>query len=254
VSPLASGGVSGNDRQDSRVGPKTLIVASLASVTSALVVSHIWGPGTLVGAAVTPVIVTLVSELLQRPSKAITTVRPVRSRPARRFDPVAEGRRGLDEGDLDAAWAVATGEETARSEHRARTRRPPRAAVRAALVTGLVAFVIGGLLLTGSELVFGGSADSRGRTTFFGGASGPAKTKTTPDTTTSTDKTTTSDTTTTGATTTDTTTTAPTTTEPAPTTTTTTTTTVPPPVTTTAPATPPTTTTTDTGGTPPPSP
>jgi hypothetical protein len=243
--------VSGNDRQDSRVGPKTLIVASLASVTSALVVSHIWGPGTLVGAAVTPVIVTLVSEALQRPARVITTVRPVRSRA--RFDPVAEGRRGLDEGDLDAAWAVATGEEPARSVHRARTRRPPRAAVRAALITGLVAFVIAGIVLTGSEIVFGGSAVSSGhrRTTFFGGASAPAKTKTTPDTKTSTDKTTTTDTTTTDTTTTDTTTTdtttttAPTTTEPAPTATT-----APPPVTTTAP--PP--TTPDTSSTPPPSP
>jgi hypothetical protein len=246
--------VSGNDRHDSRVGPKTLIVASLASVTSALVVSHVWGPGTLVGAAVTPVIVTLVSELLQRPAKVITTVRPVRSRAARPFDPVAEGRRGLDEGDLDAAWAVATGEEPARSVHRARTRRPPRAAVRAAIVTGLVAFAIGGLLLTGSELVFGGSAVSSGRTTYFGGATAPAKTTTTPDTKTSTDKATTTDTTTTttGATTTGTTTTTPTTTQPAPTTTT-----APPPVTTTAPApqaTPPTTTTPDPGTTTAPAP
>jgi hypothetical protein len=246
--------VSGNDRQDSRVGPKTLIVASLASVTSALVVSHVWGPGTLFGAAVTPVIVTLVSELLQRPAKVITTVRPVRSRAARRFDPVAEGRRGLDEGDLDPAWAVATGDEPARSVHRARTRRPPRAAVRAALVTGLVAFAIGGLVLTGSELVFGGSAVSSGRTTYFGGASGPAKARTTPDTKTPTGKTTTTDTTTTDTTTT----TAPTATTDTTTTTTTTapttTTTAPPPVTTTAPAPQTTPTTPDTSSTPPPSP
>jgi hypothetical protein len=252
VSALPSGGVSGNDRKDSGVGPKTLIVASLASVTSALVVSHIWGPGTLVGAAVTPIIVTLVSEVLQRPRRVITTVRP---RASRRFDPVAEGRRGLDEGDLDAAWAVAAGEEPARSVHRARTRRVPRAAVRAALVTGLVAFVIAGLVLTGSELVFGGSAVSGAdrRTTFFGGAGTPAKTKTTPDTKTTTG-TTTTDTTTTGTTTTTDTTTTPTTTEPAPTTTTT----APPPVTTTAPAPeatpPPATTTPDPGATPPPSP
>jgi hypothetical protein len=245
--------VSGNDRQDSRVGPKTLIVASLASVSSALVVSHIWGPGTLVGAAVTPVIVTLVSEALQRPAKVITTVRPVRSRAARRFDPVAEGRRGLDEGDLDAAWAVATGEEPARSVHRVRTRRIPRAAVRAALLTGLVGFAIGAFVLTGSELVFGGSAVSGGhrRTTFFGGAGAPATTKTTPDTKTTTDPATTH--TTTGTTTTDPTTTGTPTTQTAPTTATT----APPPVTTTAPApqaTPPPATTTDPGGTTTPSP
>ncbi|MCW3045728.1 MAG: Fe-S oxidoreductase [Solirubrobacterales bacterium] len=250
--------MSGNDRKDSRVGPKTLIVASLASITSALVVSHIWGPGTLIGAGVTPVIVTLVSELLQRPAKVITTVRPVRSRASRRFDPVAEGRRGLDEGDLDAAWAVAAGEEPARSVHQARSRRLPRAAVRAAIVTGLVAFAIAGLMLTGTELVFGGSAASSDRTTLFGGATGPAKAKTTPDTKTSTDKTTTSDTTTTttttGTTTSGTTTTAPTTTQTTPTTTTT----APPPVTTTAPPpqapTPTATTPTGTGATPTPPP
>ena len=191
--------MSNGTKKDTRIAPKTLIIASLSSVTAALVVSHVWGAGTLIGAGVTPVIVTLVSEALKRPAQAIPTVRP---RSARRFDPVAEGRRGLEEGDLDAAWAVGSGVEPARTLHRAATRRAPRRRVVIALATGLVGFAIAAFVLTGSELVFGHSAVSSGsrRTTLFGGSDHKSKAKqtekqqqttTTPTTTTTTPTTTT---------------------------------------------------------------
>ena len=217
--------VPASDSQQAKPGlsASTLLIASASSAVAAIVVSKLWGGGTLIGAATTPVIVALVSEALRRPARAIDTVRTVR---AARFDPVAEGRRGLAEGDLDRARRppvpAAAQAEAERRVHRASGPRLklPRPRVIAAVATGLVAFVVAGVVLTGSELVFGKSSltSSGRRTTYFGGA--PAKTS-------AKDKTKTTDTTTT--------TTTPTTSSTAPATTTT----APPAASTTSPATPP---------------
>src|SRR4051794_32251750 len=159
-SSSASGGIS--------VG--NLAIASASSVIAAVVVSHIWGAGTLFAAALTPVIVTLTSEALRRPQKVIKTV--VETRTTSRFDPVAEGRRGVAEGDVpDGAVPPGTraGERTV---HRVDKRVAPvkRPIVAVALATGLVAFVIAGFLLTGSELVLGKSVGGNDSgTTLLGG-------------------------------------------------------------------------------------
>jgi hypothetical protein len=198
----------------------TLMIASASSAVAAIVVSKLWGGGTLIGAATTPVIVALVSEGLRRPARAIDTVRTTR---AARFDPVAEGRRGLAEGDLDRARRppvpAAAQAEAERRVHRASgpRLRLPRRAVIAAIATGLIAFVVAGVVLTGSELVFGKSsvATSGRRTTFLGGNSPSSTTKDKTKTTTTDTTTTTTPTTSTAAP--ETTTTAPpTTTTPAP--------------------------------------
>ena len=138
------------------LSPVTLVIASASSVAAALVVSRVWGPGTLVGAAVTPLIITLVSEALRRPAEKITVIR------------VSPAGTEIRERDVPPP---APGEMAPRSVHR--TRRRP---VAIALATGLVAFVIGAVLLTGGELLFGSSAagGGGGRTTVFGG---PAETQ-----------------------------------------------------------------------------
>jgi hypothetical protein len=166
-----------SDRRQASAGLSvtTLLVASASSLAAALVVSKVWGGGTLIGAAVTPVIVALVSEGLHRPAKAVTSVREQR---AARYDPVAEGRRGLREGDLDTARAPRGSEDPQRTVHRAGP-RPAQSRRRLALavVTGLAAFALAGIALTGSELVLGRSAvtASDKRTTFLGGESKQAK-------------------------------------------------------------------------------
>ena len=59
---------------------RTLAIASAASASAAAVTSQLWIAGTWIAAAVTPLIVALVSELLHRPSeriaRAITSDRP----------------------------------------------------------------------------------------------------------------------------------------------------------------------------------
>jgi hypothetical protein len=166
----------------------------------------------------------------------VTTVRETR---ATRFDPLAEGRQGLREGDFAGARPAAPGDPEPRFHRPAaaerRTPRAPRAAsapepdrrpatsplrsrraLLAAVATGLIAFIVAGVLLTGSELVFGNSAvtSSNKRTTLLGGQSSKAKSEkdTKTDTTTTTETTTTPTTEATTTPTTDTTTTPATTT------------------------------------------
>src|SRR4051794_16440587 len=159
-----------SDRQQAKSGLSvtTLMIASASSLAAALVVSKLWGGGTLLGAAMTPVIVAIVSEGLRRPATVITTVRETRGA---RFDPVAEGRAGLREGDLQRARAhVPAAAVAERRVHRVSggpTFRLPRPRVLAAVATGLVAFVVAGVLLTGSELVLGKSVVSPSKRTTF---------------------------------------------------------------------------------------
>jgi len=161
------------------------MIASASSLVAAVVVSKLWGGGTLFGAALTPVIVAVVSEGLRKPATVVATVRQTRT-PT--YDPVAEGRRGMAEGDLSRARPARPGEAPERRVHRAGPAVPAAAAAAGraaaapgrsrrrlllAVATGLVAFVVAGVVLTGSELVLGNSVvSSSKRTTYI-----PVKTK-----------------------------------------------------------------------------
>ncbi len=149
----------------------TLAIASASSVVAAIVVSKIWGPGTLIGAAATPVIVTLVGEGLKKPAEKITVVRVSPS--------------GTEVHERNPPPPPVAGALAERSVHRSR-RKP----LLIALATGLAAFVIGAVVLTSSELVFGNASLTSGdqRTTVFGGPArraAPEKDTVTTTTTTS---------------------------------------------------------------------
>ncbi len=75
-----------DDRSGSGVSLETLIIASLASAAAAYAASWIWGTGTLISAAATPVVVALVSEFLHH------------ARPRRRVEPPAHIRRNANRG------------------------------------------------------------------------------------------------------------------------------------------------------------
>jgi hypothetical protein len=117
----------------------TLLIASLSSVAAAFVVHEFWQGGAILGAAVTPVIVAIVSEALRKPVDAVkartgtTTVNP---------PPVVESPRPDDRFGI---W----------EEQR---RRPLH--LKIALATGVAAFLIAAFFLTGAELVLGGASDS----------------------------------------------------------------------------------------------
>jgi hypothetical protein len=167
--------------EERRLNIRTLVYASVGSATAALVTSRLWIAGTWIAAALTPVIVTLVSELLARPTeriaRSLTTDSPALpdpeaprpDEPARR---VAERMRAGAQPDPDAPPAPMVGpRRTYRSEAaQAAPRRRRRIAYGAVLATAALAFGIGILVLTAGELVAGGSAgNSDRRTTLFSG-------------------------------------------------------------------------------------
>jgi hypothetical protein len=134
--------------------PLTLVIASLSAVVAAVVVSKVWSGGTLVATAMTPVIVTLVKEALERPASRLE-VGVSRLSTVRREDPdaivVEEIEPGPEPGEVRVYGARG---------HK----------WKLALVTGLLAAVVAVAALTVPELVTGRSIVSPGKkTTAFGG-------------------------------------------------------------------------------------
>jgi hypothetical protein len=152
---------------------KTLLIAGVASATAALVIPMLWEPGTVFAAAMTPIIVALVSEMLRRPADTVSAVRVRRTGrgtaildpppPDEPFDPLAPPP------DEDLA-TLPRSKEAPRAVHR---RRPLTARQwKLALVTGLVAFAAAAAVVTTTELLAGDPISSAGgRTTFFSGGS-----------------------------------------------------------------------------------
>jgi hypothetical protein len=152
--------------EERRVNLRTLVIASAASATAALVTSRLWIAGTWIAAAMTPVLVALVSELLHRPTeriaRSLTTDSPALPDPEAPARRVAERLRADDDPvpDPDAPVRI----------YRSESARPPagrkrQIAYRLVLVTAALAFAIGGVALTVSELIAGNSFGKSDRRT-----------------------------------------------------------------------------------------
>jgi hypothetical protein len=166
--------------EERRFNIRTLVIASVASATAAVVTSQLWTAGTWIAAATTPVLVALISELLERPTERIagrlTSDRPVlphseRERPSREVEPLV--RRSPPIPPTGEPPPARTPGEFGPGPIRVyRTTTPPRRrrriAVGAVLATGALALVIAVFALTVPELIAGGAIgkDDRG-TTFF---------------------------------------------------------------------------------------
>ncbi len=134
----------------------TLIIASAASAAAAFVVSRVWGAGTLIGAAVTPVIVAIVTELLRKPAtKLPEIVASGNGRATAKTLPgdVPASIPGPDEAPLVEQVPV----EPPMRVYRARPepRLGPRE-WRLVALTGLAAFVIGIGVYVGVDRLAGG--------------------------------------------------------------------------------------------------
>jgi hypothetical protein len=173
--------VSGEkEAKSSGISVQTLVISSAAAVAAAVVVPLFWERGSLIATAVTPIIVALVSEGLNRPAKAITAVTPrVTRRSAtgaavRAQQPSNVGARGDGPervwGPEDDPFGLRTPE------------KPRRAWWKIAVLTGLLAAVIGAAVVTASELaIFGHSVGGSDRSTsVFGGSSSPTEEEATP--------------------------------------------------------------------------
>ena len=162
-----------------KLSPQTLIVASLASLTAAIVTSTFWQRGTPLTAAVTPVIVALASELYSRPARRITRLssRAAVSHSGRFTQQQLRERErvpsGAPPGRRSDAVRPPEGPEVGpmrvyRTEQRSSPIR--RVHIRAALVTAAIAFVV--------------AVAASSKTTFFGGGTSHHRThKSTPSST-----------------------------------------------------------------------
>jgi hypothetical protein len=162
---------------------QTLVISSLAAVAAAVVVPMFWERGSLLATAVTPVIVAIASELLRKPTQVVTAVAPKVVRrtgtgtAVHAQETAAVGGRqrpgGADTGAEQVAEVPPGGISAddpfgLRAAQRPRRRLP----LRLAVVTGLLAAVIGAGVVTASELaVFDHSVSSGNhRTSLFGGS------------------------------------------------------------------------------------
>jgi hypothetical protein len=175
---------------------QTLVIAAVASGLAAVLVSRVWKDGTVLAAAMTPVIVSIVKELLHRPMqsevvrRSASRVGSVATAPARRVATTAgaarsrSGTRTVAPGAPEAGTgngngAAPTGEVLQAGPRRTygsggRERRRLRLSPtqwRIAIVTGVLAFAVAVAALTIPELIFGGAVSSGHRTTIFGGGS-----------------------------------------------------------------------------------
>jgi hypothetical protein len=161
--------------EERRLNTRTLAIASVASATAAAVTSQLWIAGTWVAAAVTPVLVALISEAVHRPTERIarawTSEREPGSSPSispTRTEPTAV------RGTPGPVRVYRAGGSRANSGTTMITRR--RIAIGTVAATAAIACVVGLLLLTTVDLVSGGSiGKGSGRLTLTGGGGGEKK-------------------------------------------------------------------------------
>jgi hypothetical protein len=156
----------------------TLLISSLAAVAAAIIVPMFWERGSLFATAVTPIVVAIVSEVLNRPAKVIQTAAP---RVTRRTATGAAVRNRTPSG------VGARGDGPEQAPPRAdpfglyAAERPRRRPLKIAIATGLLAFVIGAGVVTASELaVFKHSIGQPSRSTGLLGGKARATATPTP--------------------------------------------------------------------------
>ncbi len=161
--------------EERRLNTRTLMIASVASASAAAVTSQLWIAGTWIAAAVTPVLVTLLSEALHRPTERIarawTSDQPALRRRAESPREAVAPPHGdpLQERHAELAPPETTGPVRV---YRQPTARAPRRRLALGVVaaTAAIAFVLGLVILTAVDLVSGGSVGKGGsRTTLLGG-------------------------------------------------------------------------------------
>jgi hypothetical protein len=155
----------------SGLNPLTLAIAAVSAVAAAFVVSKIWAGGTLMATAMTPVIVAIVKEALERPAQKID-VGVSRLSTVRREHP-----DGLVVEEFEP------GHEAEPNDISVYSSRGGSGRWKFAAVTGLVAAVVAIAALTLPELVAGRSLFNSGKeTTLFQGRRHRSTTTTTQST------------------------------------------------------------------------
>lgn len=168
-----------NEREGtSRLDLRTLVIASVASAVAAIVVSRVWISGTPIAAAMTPVVVTLLKEALDRPTARIAEKVTVqsRARPDTVIREPAAGRVGRqvqrEDGptrSLDSdGHPPGDGDGRDPGAIRVYRQQPANGVLqrinpKVVLITGLLAFVIAGVVITAGQIAIGNPFGSHGK-------------------------------------------------------------------------------------------
>jgi hypothetical protein len=164
----------------------TLVAAAISAVVAATVVSRVWQAGTVMATAMTPVVVALVREALERPAQRVSSIATRSAAP-----PVARAARVL----VPPPPEVQAPPPEVQAPPPPMTVDPSLTAMRVygrdrkvgrrwklAIATGLLGFVVCVAVLTVPELVAGRSVVSaRHDTTIFGGRRHAPAATATPD-------------------------------------------------------------------------
>jgi outer membrane biosynthesis protein TonB len=138
---------------------RTLVIASVASAAAAVITSQFWIRGTPIAAALTPVIVALVSELLHRPTEKIA------QRMTTETDALPEAAGAIPPPPAEEVVPRPARDPEINVYRSGGSARKRTIAWTAVLTTGLLAFAIAALVLTVPELIAGGSIGGRDRAT-----------------------------------------------------------------------------------------
>jgi hypothetical protein len=152
------------------------MIASVASATAAAVTSQLWIAGTWIAAALTPVLVALISEALHRPTERVARAWTAEREPRGGAQPRAQtATRDEPAAVTGSAGPVRMYRQTSRgvseSERGRAVLSGRRIPWRAVLLTAAAAFVIAVAAITVIDVVSGGSVGkgSGGTTLFRGG-------------------------------------------------------------------------------------
>jgi hypothetical protein len=161
---------SAEREEERRLNTRTLTIASVASASAAAVTSQLWIAGTWFAAALTPVLVALISEAMHRPTERIarawTSDREMRvtqsATPTRREPTTVSGTAG------PVRVYRQSGPRTTMLTKR-------RIAIGTVAATAAIAFVIGLVALTTVDLVSGGSVGKGSGRFTLGGNGGTSQ-------------------------------------------------------------------------------
>jgi hypothetical protein len=176
--------------EERRLNTRTLTIASVASATAAAVTSQLWIAGTWIAAALTPVLVALISEALHRPTERVARAwtaereprgsrAPSRTRTATRGEPAAvTGSAGPVRMYRQTSRGVAQSGRRAAPGGIAESGRGPavlsgrRIPWRAVVLTAAAAFAIAIAAITVIDLASSGSVNTTplGRSGSSGGS------------------------------------------------------------------------------------
>jgi hypothetical protein len=157
---------SAEREEERRLNTRTLTIASVASASAAAVTSQLWIAGTWIAAALTPVLVALISEAMHRPTERIA-----RAWTSDRELPGSQthtGTRSEPTAVTGTPGPVRVYRQSGSRTSTMLTKR--RIAIGTVAATAAIAFVIGIVALTTVDLVSGGSVGKgSGRLTLVGG-------------------------------------------------------------------------------------